>query len=188
MVAAESHDPGGKVRIKLPANVTGEASFSPCGRYRHLLTRRWADGDDFALWIGMNPSTATEDVDDPTVQREWTYTRARLGLSAYAKANVMDYRATDPKALLEPGVEPRSSRNLAVILEQARRAKYVVLGFGALGNRQQRAYAAALVSMLEAESIPLFCLGFTADGSPRHPLYVKQDSPLVPFPPGSYRA
>lgn len=187
-MTVESHDPGGKVRIKLPADVTGEANFSPCGRYRHLLTRRWAEGDSFALWIGMNPSTATEEVDDPTVQREWTYTRRRLGVSAYVKANVMDYRTTDPKALLESGLAPQSGQNRDVILERARHAKYVVLAFGALANRQQRGYAAELVAALEAEGIPMFCLGFTADGSPRHPLYVKQDSPLVPFPAGSYLA
>ncbi|WP_308102509.1 DUF1643 domain-containing protein [Paraburkholderia madseniana] len=184
-MTVESHDPGGRVRIKLPAGVAGEASFSPCGRYRPLLTRRWAEGDSFALWIGMNPSTATGEVDDPTVRREWNYTRVRLGVSAYVKANVMDYRATDPKALLEPGIEPQSESNQNTILEQARNARYVVLAFGTL-TKAQRRYASELVTALEAEGIPLFCLGFTADGSPRHPLYVKQDSPLVPFPAGSY--
>lgn len=186
-MTVESHDPGGRVRIKLPADVTGEAHFSPCGRYRPLLVRRWAEGDRFALWIGMNPSTATGEVDDPTVQREWNYTRVRLGVSAYVKANVMDYRATDPKALLEPGIEPQSEANLNAILEQARNARYVVLAFGAL-TKAQRRYASELVAALEAEAIPLFCLGFTADGSPRHPLYVRQDSPLLPFPVGSYLA
>ncbi|WP_408375159.1 DUF1643 domain-containing protein [Paraburkholderia nemoris] len=184
-MTVESHDPGGRVRIKLPADITGEARFSPCGRYRPLLVRRWAKGDSFALWIGMNPSTATGEVDDPTVQREWTYTRSRLGVSAYVKANVMDYRATDPKALLAEGIEPQSESNQNTILEQARNARYVVLAFGAL-TKAQRRYASELVTALETEGIPLFCLDFTADGSPRHPLYVKQDSPLVPFPPGSY--
>jgi hypothetical protein len=185
-MTVESHDPGGRVRIKLPADVTGEAHFSPCGRYRPLLVRRWAEGDSFALWIGMNPSTATGEVDDPTVQREWNYTRARLGVSAYVKANVMDYRATDPKTLVDSGVAPQSDQNRDAILDSARHAKYVVLAFGVLANRQQRGYAAELVTALEADGTPLSCLGFTADGSPRHPLYVRQDSPLLPFPVGSY--
>lgn len=30
---------------------------------------------------------------------------------------------------------------------------------------------------------PLYCLGTTKDGSPRHPLYVKADAPLVRFWP-----
>lgn len=136
----------------------------------------------------MNPSTATEEVDDPTVQREWTYTRSRLGVSAYVKANVMDYRATDPKALLDSGLALQSDQNRDAILDSARHAKYVVLAFGVLANRQQREYAAELVTALEADGIPLSCLGFTADGSPRHPLYVRQDSLLLPFPAGSYLA
>jgi hypothetical protein len=184
-----AHDPGGKVKLPLPAGVTGEAFFSDCGRYRWLLWRRWphTGKDGFALWIGMNPSTAAEDVDDPTVKREWTYTRDRLDLGSYAKANVMDYRATHPEDLRAPGIVPQSADNGREIIGNARHAAIVVLAFGALPKPFRR-YAAEIVGRLEAEGIALWCMGFTKDGSPRHPLYVAGETQLVPFPRGSYRA
>lgn len=189
MTKPQNHDPGGKVRLPLPAGVTGSAVFSECGRYRPLLFREmgFTGQAGFALWLGMNPSTAAEDVDDPTVKREWTYTRDRLRLPVYVKANVMDYRATKPEALLAPGIVPQSAENRPAIIRQARAARHVILAFGALAKPLRR-YAAEIVAELEAEAIPLFCLGFTKDLSPRHPLYLRQDSPLLPFPCGSYRA
>ena len=55
------HDPGGKVRYALPAGLSGDAELSACGVYRPVL-RRWTGPifplDDYALWIGMTPSTA----------------------------------------------------------------------------------------------------------------------------------
>ena len=38
-MSAASHDPGGKVTMGLAEGVTGDAAFSPCGRYRHALLR-----------------------------------------------------------------------------------------------------------------------------------------------------
>jgi len=35
----DRHDPGGKVRLRLPEGVAGEAAFSDCGRYRQALIR-----------------------------------------------------------------------------------------------------------------------------------------------------
>lgn len=182
----EAHDPGGKVRIKLPPDVTGSAMFSACRRYRPLLIRQWGGTPGFALWVGMNPSTAAADVDDPTVKLEWTFTRNRLGLGAYVKTNVMDYRATNPKALLAEGIKPQSEDNVPTILAYARKADRVILAFGALPDIF-RGYAGEIVSILRAEKIPLFCVGLTKDGSPRHPLrFLRRDGLLMPFPAGNY--
>lgn len=37
----DKHDPGGRVRIALPADVVGVADFSDCGRYRYMMSRDW---------------------------------------------------------------------------------------------------------------------------------------------------
>jgi hypothetical protein len=177
-----AHDPGGKVRLRLPTDVIGSALFSPCDRYRHTLSRQWEPGKRFALWIGMNPSTAEGDVDDPTVRREYLYTRDRLGLGAYAKANVMDYRATNPRALLALSPEERCSGvNLRHIDHLARQASVVIAAWGSL-PKMLRPHAEAVEALLHLRGIEVRCLGFTADGSPRHPLYVRRDADLVPYP------
>lgn len=177
------HDPGGKVRLALMEGVKGDAVFSHDGRYRTLM-RRWL-GDRFPsrylLFIGMNPSTADASVNDPTCGREWTFAQ-REGFDAMVKANVGDYRATHPKMLLEPDVVASSAANLPTIREQATGAAKVVLCHGKL-NRALAPAGTAMIAALQADGIDLWCFGSNADGSPKHPLYLRGDTPLVRWIP-----
>lgn len=52
------------------AEFVGESSalISECGRYRYSLTRRFGAGSKL-LFVGLNPSTADEYTDDPTIRR-----------------------------------------------------------------------------------------------------------------------
>lgn len=176
------HDPGGKVRLRLAEGVRGDAVMSADGRYRQLM-RRWR-GEAFParyiVFIGMNPSTADATVDDPTCAREWTFAQ-REGFEAMVKCNVGDYRATDPKALLQPGVVAVSPANLPAILKAADRAGRVVLCHGKL-NKALAPAGRDLVTALRANGIVLWCFGTNADGSPKHPLYLRGDTQLIPFP------
>ena len=178
------HDPGGKVRLALPPYVQGGARFSECGQYRPILWRQWGPENAFPLWIGLNPSTADETHDDPTVRREWLYTRRRLGFQSYYKANVFDYRATDPDGLLSATGGPQSAANWHFIRTNAQRqgCAYVILALG-VPPRPLRQQAAGMIAQLAAVNVPLFCLGLTKDGWPRHPLYMKADAPLLHFDP-----
>ena len=180
-MSADLHDPGGKVRLALMPGVQGDATFSFDGRYRQLM-RRWI-GDSFPdryiLFIGMNPSTADAAVNDPTCAREWSFTQ-REGFQAMVKANVGDYRATDPKMLLAPGVEASSPANLPAIRQVAAGAERVILCHGKL-NKALAPAGKALVEALKADGVELWCFGTNADGSPKHPLYLRGDTPLRPF-------
>lgn len=175
------HDPGGKVRLPLQPGVYGDAGFSSCGRYRPWLSRGWDSEEGsigYALWIGMNPSTADPTVDDPTIRKEINFTR-RMYMNGYIKCNVMDYRATDPKLLLRAGCAPRSDHNLQCIVNDARHADRIICAWGVLPKRL-RHYADDVVSALRGRQ--LFCMGKTQDGSPRHPLYLRNDAECVPWP------
>src|SRR5690606_28870987 len=175
----EAHDPGGKVRLRLAPGVHGDVVMSVDGRHRQLM-RRWL-GDAFPqryiMFIGMNPSTADANVDDPTCAREWSFAR-REGFSGMAKCNVGDYRATDPKTLVQPGVVAVSEANIPTIRRVARGAGQVVLCHGKL-NRALAPAGRAIVEALREDGIELWCFGTNADGSPRHPLYLRADTPLV---------
>ncbi|MFD2646405.1 DUF1643 domain-containing protein [Devosia albogilva] len=181
MIDGTAHDPGGRVRLALMPGVKGDAEFSD-HEHRQLM-RRWI-GDSFPeryiMFIGMNPSTADANVNDPTCAREWSFAQ-REGYDAMAKGNVGDYRATDPKMLLAPGVVAVSPHNLPSLRAAARKADKVVLAHGKL-NKALAAAGRELVEVLRADGIPLWCFGVNADGSPKHPLYLRLDTPLIPFP------
>lgn len=185
---AARHDPGGKVRLGLQPGVTGGAYFSDCGRYRHAIWRTWSPAwtdAPFALFAGMNPSMAEAEVDDPTVRKEMLFTRA-MGLAHYVKVNIMDYRATDPKALLAAGVVPCSDRNLRIIESAAWRADRIILAWGALPKPLRihadralttlRAVVGQRAVMFGGPVVALECMGRTASGAPRHPLYLPNAS------------
>ncbi|WP_051053954.1 DUF1643 domain-containing protein [Afipia felis] len=169
--------------MRLPDGVKGDAEYFGARRqYRLWLSREWGQPTDpYALWIGMNPSTADAYANDPTVAREMKFTNDALSFKRYFKVNILDYRATKPRdlALLE---EPaRSERNLPVIIKLAANAARIIVCHGDL-HRSFQTFATETVRCLESEGHELWCLGRTLrNAAPRHPLYVKSNSPLVRF-------
>lgn len=173
------HNPGGKVKTSLPADIRGDADFSPCGRYRTVL-RRWTGADfpaRYMMLIGMNPSTADANANDPTITREWGFAQ-REGFNGFLKCNISDYRATDPKALLAlSDDEIMSAGNMNAIACFAQMASVVVFCCGKPNKALLPAYALARAT-LAVSGVPVYCFGKNSDGSPKHPLYLRSDTPL----------
>ena len=64
------------------------AVFSECERYRYALTRVWGPKDLRVNFVMLNPSTATEVQNDPTVER--CERRARtLGFGGFRVTNIL---------------------------------------------------------------------------------------------------
>ncbi len=177
------HDPGGQIRLKLAEGTRSAAGFSADRRHRTWLERRWDQkpfgGGDHAAFIGMNPSTADETADDPTVQGCMARARA-WGFGGAVMLNAFAYRATDKARLLDIA-DPVGEGNDADILRFAAAAGVVVAAWGqppvALRGR-----GAEIAGLLARAGIALHCLAINADGSPRHPLYVRRDAALIPYP------
>ncbi|GAB5387142.1 MAG: hypothetical protein Alpg2KO_01100 [Alphaproteobacteria bacterium] len=189
MTDQTKHDPGGKVRHKLPDGVTGAAEFSPCERYRWWLSRKGLLSGQkpltrpqkgSVLWIGMNPSTADATVNDPTCTREMNFTR-RLGYDRYIKTNMLGWRATKPADLPADPREAQGIANLWHITELAAQPDtMIILAFGKLPAR----YRPVIKDTLKAlhKITPTFwCLGQNKDGTAKHPLYLAADTPLQRF-------
>lgn len=176
------HDPGGKTRIALPDGVTGTACFSDCGRYRHFLTRDWTPPDTepkAILFVGLNPSVAGADVSDPTCHRELTFARD-WGFTRYLKANVLDWRATSPRDIPHDPCLACSEENFRTLTDLTAQAHTLVMASGKIHSR----YAAArdrCLALLRGAGKPLICLGHNKDGSAKHPLYIRRDTPPIPF-------
>jgi hypothetical protein len=151
-------------------DAVSEAVYSDCERYRYLLTRVWAPGPK-ALFVMLNPSTATEVQNDPTVERCERRARA-LGFGAFRVTNIFAFRATDPK-LMRAIADPIGPENDAAILGSLPWADAVVCAWGNHGLHMNR--GTAVEAMLRAAGAPLCHLGLTGQGQPRHPLYVGYD-------------
>ena len=142
--------------------------LSACRTYRYVLWREVAAGrPGYALFVGLNPSTADETADDPTVRRCADFAR-RWGYGALGLANLFAYRATDP-AVLKAAAAPVGRGNDRWLARLAAGAGVVVAAWGVHGAfaGRDRAVAALLGEGLS-------CLGVTKGGHPRHPLYVRR--------------
>ncbi len=173
-MTSPAHDPGGRVRLQVNASVKTDAEFSSCTRYRSVLSRVWDPSLPAIMFVGMNPSVADLEVDDPTVRKETGFAQ-RWGYGSLIKCNVMDYRATNPRHLVEPGVIPCSSRNLPAIAQSLSRVQGVVAAWGVL-PQSLRSHSRAANGLLQKSGLPVWCLGTTKDNSPRHPLYLSNQS------------
>jgi hypothetical protein len=178
------HEPGGTRRWPLIHGMRGTYCLSPDERYRYYLRRVWDQFSDdssepFALWIGMNPSTATDNMDDPTVRWETIYTQRYLMCTRYVKCNVFAFRSTNPKNLLtEP--DPIGPNNSRYIRYFAQDAAVIVCAWGKL-PRQLQYGPDRIEKLLRSIGAQPKCLGLNSDGSPKHPLYLKHDTPLVDY-------
>jgi hypothetical protein len=151
-----------------------DAVFSPDRMYRYVLSRRWAEGPRALIVIGLNPSTADEREDDPTIRRCIGFAK-REGCSGLIMLNLFALRATDPM-VMRAHPEPVGELNDQWIRDLAtREAHVVVAAWGVHGEHRGRGAEVA------AKIPNLLCFGRTKGGHPRHPLYLRADTALEPF-------
>ena len=144
------------------------ALYSDCERYRYTLTRVWEPEGRTALFVMLNPSTATEVQNDPTVER--CERRARvLGFGAFRVCNIFAWRETDPRKMIA-AEDPVGPGNDAAIVEGCAWADRIVCAWGAHGEHLGRGQE--VERLMRGTGKPLYSLGLTQKGHPRHPLYI----------------
>jgi hypothetical protein len=147
------------------------AMYSDCEAYRYELTRVWDASGEKALFVMLNPSTATEYQNDPTVERCERRARA-LGYGAFRVTNIFAFRATDPK-VMRAMLDPIGPGNDAAIAGGAAWADRIICAWGSHGAHLDR--GALVGTLLRATAKPLWHLGLTQAGQPKHPLYIGYD-------------
>ncbi|MEP2891606.1 DUF1643 domain-containing protein [Tateyamaria sp.] len=155
-------------RTHTKGDAPSTAIYSDCERYRYSLTRIWDDAGTRVNFVMLNPSTATEVQNDPTVER--CERRARtLGYGGFAVTNIFAWRDTDPKGM-RAAADPIGSDNNDAIKDRAIWATDVIAAWGTHGAHLNRGpEVAILLGMLDR---PLFHLGLSKAGHPKHPLYL----------------
>jgi hypothetical protein len=148
------------------------ATFDPDRRFRYVLGREWIPEKPACAMVGLNPSIADDQADDPTIRRAIAFCD-RWGYGRLLVVNLFALVSTDPKRLVQVP-DPVGPENDRFLLGAADEASLVVAVWGAGGELYGRAQA---VTELLAKH-PLKCLGRTKEGHPRHPLYLRGDTAL----------
>ncbi|CUH53858.1 DUF1643 domain-containing protein [Shimia marina] len=149
-------------------DAASSAIYSDCETYRYALTRIWDSARPRLLFIMLNPSKATEQQNDPTIERCERRARA-LGFGGFRAVNIFALRETDPKKMRQHPA-PAGPDNDAVVAESCLWADTILAAWGAHGDHQQRGFQ--MRDVLQSTGQDIHCLGLTKAGHPRHPLYI----------------
>ena len=156
--------------MRLPEYTLRSAGFSRCGRYRYWLRRIWDPALAHCVFIGLNPSTADAREDDPTLRRCLSFARG-WGYGTLLLVNLFSLRATDPRAL-KMASDPIGPRTDLWLRRAAAETDTVIAAWGNGGLLMNR--GKTVHQMLKNPC----CLGLTALGMPRHPLYCPKRATL----------
>lgn len=163
-----------------------DALLSPCGTYRYTLGRNLRSDSQAhkpCLFVMLNPSTADASLDDPTIRRCIGFAE-RERCTFLTVVNLFAYRATDPASLVKASaarvdiVGPENAEHVGRELRRHNRD---------LGHLVIAAWGGDPISKLAMETqrrlwdARALCLGMTKSGAPRHPLYLRSDTPLIPW-------
>ena len=149
------------------------AKFSADRKYRYSLERIWITRKPFVCFVGLNPSTADENLDDPTIRRCIRFS-SDWGYGGLVMVNLFAFRSTNPKKLyLEDN--PIGDENDKYLRLYSQHAGITVVAWGTNGEHMKRGE-----NVIKLLTNPQW-LTHTKGGHPGHPLYLKADLKPVPF-------
>lgn len=141
--------------------------------YRYKLSRTWDSTKPTILFIGLNPSIADENVDDPTITRCINFAKD-WGYGTLLMANLFAFRSTYPKDIYLID-NPIGKDNDHYLLECVTQSDLIVACWGNNGTYMNR-------EKVITELVPnLYCLQKNKNGTPHHPLRLPRNIDPVPF-------
>ena len=152
--------------------------------YRYLLGTR---GDHPLICIGINPSTAVPDRLDNTLKSAQRIARHN-GYDSFIMFNVYAQRATNPDDMereINPVLHRENMKAFTWLLSQFSAPPDLWAAWGAVIEKRQYLSGCVLdmVSIGQKFGVNWFTAGARSKaGHPHHPLYLRSDSPLDPFP------
>jgi len=155
------------------------AQLSSCGEYRYILSRDWQPELARAMFMGLNPSKANAEEDDPTVRRMIQFTKD-WGYGGFSLVNLSARIATDPRDLPKFAFSA-DLENIKWINHAFTTTHMTVACWGTRGHFADWVMKAAGYRTM-------YCLGTTKHLQPKHPLYLRKDSKLEVYIAGEGRA
>ena len=140
-----------------------DAVLSKDRRYRYALWRIWNEEKPVVMFICLNPSTADEEQDDPTLIRCISYSKL-WGYGGVIISNLFAFRATNPGDLKKVK-DPMGDENDKWLKSLSEKADIIVGAWGNHGELLLR--GRAVINIFEE----MYCLKINKTGQPAHPLY-----------------
>ncbi len=147
------------------------AILSDDRKYRYVLSRIWDESKSTVMIVGLNPSTADEVDNDPTITRCIDFAKS-WGYGGVYMLNLFAFRATQPIDMFN-AKEPVGEENDSYIDKYSKSCDKVVCAWGNDGNYKNR--SKDILSKLENK----YYLKLNKTGEPAHLLYLKAD--LIPI-------
>ncbi len=157
---------------------TRTAHFSPCRKYRYWLRIVWDESKPLLVVCGLNPSTADEYQDDPTLRRVQGFARD-MDRGGVLMLNAFAWRSTDPKGLLaapDPVGQFNQIAHIHTYMKQQNCEKAIAAWGGNIAKFKPLQFRMAAMGVLEWD-----CFRKTKAGHPEHPLYLPASCRPVPW-------
>lgn len=151
--------------------IVSHCEFSPDRRFRYFLFRQWNADLGRCMFVMLNPSTADEIKNDPTVER-CQRRAAAMGFGSLSVTNIFALRSTDPRLLYEFN-DPVGSDNDFYIETACKSSDLIVCGWGKHGNLKKR--GEEVLALIRKTGKTPHALKINSDGTPAHPLYIGYD-------------
>jgi len=146
-------------------------------QYRYTLKRENVSDGHYGnlLYIMLNPSTADDEIDDPTIQ-----SCKRLAINnsycSLCVGNLYAVRSTDPKFLMGLGAQDaKGPENDKALEKMIWMADDIVVAWGKPGGQGTPNIHRLL------KGLDLLCIGVNKNGSPKHPLYQRAKTKFKPW-------
>lgn len=163
--------------MNIGEGISGAVFDGPDCRHRLALWRIWDKDKPKLLFCGLNPSTAYQYKDDPTVLRMVDFAK-RWGYGGLFVGNLFSLVTPYPEDLwLQPSWEEANGPNDEALKQMRLLCDRVMVGWGNEGQ-----YAGKRPeTVIALVGYPVYCLKVTKAGEPSHPLYFKNTSQLIPY-------
>jgi hypothetical protein len=148
------------------------AAFSPDRQYRYALWRIWDKSKPLVMFIGLNPSTANESGNDPTINTVRALSMY-WGYGGFYMMNLFAIVSSDP-SVLKTHPDPLGE-NDGWIEKISQQCKTVVFAWGAFKEAKERC------QKIMDQFPDALCIKILKDGSPKHPLFTPYNAVPINF-------
>lgn len=150
------------------------AIISDDGIHRYSLWRKWGNGEKFLTFIGLNPSTADSNDDDPTIRRCIQFGKD-LNYDGIYMINLFTFRATKPDDMKSTHHNLNGLLSFYNMSLVAQKSHMIIAAWGNHGSYLSRnsVVEGYITSLMNRN---LYCLEINKNGSPKHPLYIKSSA------------